>query len=250
MAHKHFSKQTFTFLALAFVFALTLPACSDPAGETKPTDNTGGNDKSKLDNFEAWLAAQPDNAKTNPYFYTLKLSSFPTDGRIRSILLSAPNKYLNLDFSGSSFTGIPDWAFDEGISSGFLGCETLTGITLPANVKSIGESSFYNCRNLSNIIIPNTVASIGVCAFAGCISFTSVTIPNSVNNIGGGAFSNCTGLASVEFKGAIPKDDFAPQAFDGDLRTKFYATDPNNGTPGRYTTTAPVSYSSVWTLQP
>jgi hypothetical protein len=33
------------------------------------------------------------------------------------------------------------------------------------------------------------------------------------------------------------------------LRTKFYATDATNGTPGTYTTTAPVSSSPVWTRQ-
>jgi hypothetical protein len=34
------------------------------------------------------------------------------------------------------------------------------------------------------------------------------------------------------------------------LRVKFYATNPANGTPGTYTTTAPVSNNSVWTKQP
>jgi len=38
--------------------------------------------------------------------------------------------------------------------------------------------------------------------------------------------------------------------FLGDLRDKFYATDPTNGTPGMYTTTAPVGNTSVWTKQP
>jgi hypothetical protein len=36
----------------------------------------------------------------------------------------------------------------------------------------------------------------------------------------------------------------------GDLRTKFYATNSTNGTPGTYTTTAPVNSSSVWTKTP
>jgi len=36
----------------------------------------------------------------------------------------------------------------------------------------------------------------------------------------------------------------------GDLRDKFYAANPANGTPGTYTTTAPVDDESVWTKQP
>jgi hypothetical protein len=34
------------------------------------------------------------------------------------------------------------------------------------------------------------------------------------------------------------------------LRDEFYATDPDNGTPGTYTTTAPVDSYSVWEKQP
>jgi len=33
------------------------------------------------------------------------------------------------------------------------------------------------------------------------------------------------------------------------LRDVFYATDSSYGTPGTYTTTAPVDYYSTWTLQ-
>jgi hypothetical protein len=48
----------------------------------------------------------------------------------------------------------------------------------------------------------------------------------------------------------IPSGNFSSYIpFPGDLHTKFYATDAANGTPGTYTTTAPVNESSVWTKQ-
>jgi len=82
-------------------------------------------------------------------------------------------------------------------------------------------------------------------------SLTSVTIPDSVTSIGQAAFIACTSLTSVTFQGAIPSSGFnASSPFMGDLRDKFYAANPANGTPGTYTTTAPVDDESVWTKQP
>jgi hypothetical protein len=97
--------------------------------------------------------------------------------------------------------------------------------------------------------IPNSVTSIGEMAFYGCTSLTSVTIPDSVISIKYEAFARCTGLTNVTFQGTIASGNFSNFAFYGDLRDKFYATDATNGTPGTYTTTAPVGESSVWVKQ-
>jgi hypothetical protein len=88
-------------------------------------------------------------------------------------------------------------------------------------------------------------------AFGGCTNLGSIKIPNNVKSIGSGAFQECTNLASVTFQGTITSDNFHTYAFylQGDLRTKFYATDPVNGTPGTYTTTTLVSATSVWEKQ-
>ena len=42
--------------------------------------------------------------------------------------------------------------------------------------------------SLTSITIPNSVTSIGTGAFVDCTSLTSVTIPNSVTSIGHNAF--------------------------------------------------------------
>jgi len=46
----------------------------------------------------------------------------------------------------------------------------------------------------------------------------------------------------------VPSGGFSTNTttFPGDLRSKFYATDPANGTPGTYTR---ASGGSVWTRQ-
>ena len=83
----------------------------------------------------------------------------------------------------------------------FWDCESLTSIIIPNSVTSIGYAAFYGCSSLTSVTIPNSVTSIGGLAFKGCKSLTSVTIPNSVTSIGEGAFEACSGLTSI----IIPK---------------------------------------------
>ncbi|MDR2729957.1 MAG: leucine-rich repeat domain-containing protein, partial [Treponema sp.] len=90
---------------------------------------------------------------------------------------------------------------------------------------------------LTGITIPNSVTSIGYTAFASCTSLASITIPSSVTSIREWAFTECDSLTSVTFQGTIASNRLDDDVFDGlgDLRCKFYASDPANGTPGVYT---------------
>jgi hypothetical protein len=88
---------------------------------------------------------------------------------------------------------LPVTAIDEGA---FMRKTTITSITIPAGVLTIGNSAFINCGSLKSITIPNTVTSIGNSAFAGCSDLTSIAIPDSVTSIGNGAFSD-SGLTNI-----------------------------------------------------
>ena len=149
---------------------------------------------------------------------------------------SSPNKY-----TGSVI--IPDSVVYEGKkyivnsigSTAFDRCNSLSCITIPGSLCSIGKDAFNNCYGLKKVIvediaawcnikfetgysnplvfakhlyynestevkklvIPNGVASIGDIAFCGCTGVKSVAIPNSVIEIGRSAFEGCTGLESV-----------------------------------------------------
>ena len=52
----------------------------------------------------------------------------------------------------------------------------------------ISNSTFIGCSSLTSITIPDSVTSIGVDTFTGCTSLASVTIPDSVTEIGEYAF--------------------------------------------------------------
>ena len=85
----------------------------------------------------------------------------------------------------------------------FDGCSSLTSITIPSSVTSIGVYAFYYCKRLTNITIPDSVTSIGDGAFSYCTSLTSITIPSSVTSIGESAFRNCTSLTSITIPSSV-----------------------------------------------
>ena len=78
----------------------------------------------------------------------------------------------------------------------FSRCNTLTSITIPGSVKTIGNNAFYRCSGLTFAVIYDGVISLGNFVFAYCSNLSSVTIPNSVESIGSYAFENTPWLNS------------------------------------------------------
>ena len=92
---------------------------------------------------------------------------------------------------------------------------SLTSVTIPNSVTSIGDFAFYDCSGLTSVSIPNSVTSIGWYAFYECRGLTSVTIPNSVTEIGEGAFGKCSGLTRIDAYPNPEKVRTGEDAFDG-----------------------------------
>ena len=131
---------------------------------------------------------------------------------------------------GSFVTNIKDCAF--------FNC-SLTSVTIPNSVKSIGGQAFSSTnlkevviydlaawcqitfsedssnplgqaghlflegKEVTDLIIPDNVTSIGDFAFYGCTGLTSVTIPNSVTSIGKNVFEKCSNLTSVTIPNSV-----------------------------------------------
>ena len=92
---------------------------------------------------------------------------------------------------------ICDGAFG-GICASFA-CSSLTSLTLPSSLQSIGGSAFFDCSSLISLTLPSSLQSIGYRAFEGCSSLTSLTFPSSssLQSIGDSAFSCCNSLTSL-----------------------------------------------------
>ena len=101
----------------------------------------------------------------------------------------------------------------------FAWCVSLTGITIPSGVTSIGTNeilqdgggsergAFYDCRALAYVYIPNTVATIGKNAFMKCSGLTFIDIPDSITTIGSRAFEDCIGLISINLPNGVTSID-------------------------------------------
>ncbi|MGH7970021.1 MAG: leucine-rich repeat domain-containing protein, partial [Limisphaerales bacterium] len=88
---------------------------------------------------------------------------------------------------------------------------SLTAVTIPNGVISIGGWAFEQCASLASVVIPASVTSIGDGAFIWCTSLTAITIPNGVTNVAVGAFSNCSSLTNVTIPSSVISIDY--QAF-------------------------------------
>ena len=108
------------------------------------------------------------------------------------------DKLGNSAFEGcSSLTSLTIPSSVTSIGESAFVCSGLTSLTIPSGVTSIGESTFYGCSGLINLTIPSSVTSIGRSAFSGCSGLTSLTIPSGVTSIGESAFWDCSGLTSL-----------------------------------------------------
>ena len=89
-------------------------------------------------------------------------------------------------------------------------------VVIPETVTSIGGSdgifvagmgyigAFAGCSSMTSVTIPESVTSIGNGAFAGCSGLTSITIPDSVTKIGSRKlFAGCTGLRRLRLPNQI-----------------------------------------------
>ena len=142
----------------------------------------------------------------------------------------ADSGITELDLSNATFTTIEQTLLG--------GCNTLTKVTLPDTLTSIGQKAFYNLPALNEVVLkdPSKLESIGASAFVStaitsldlsetqitsipddafwlCRSLESVNLPATVTSIGSGAFS-ATGLTNINFEDLTSLTTIGPSAFE------------------------------------
>ena len=171
----------------------------------------------KAEIYNGWYAAIPSHWRSRPMRWGLGLAPLEHRGAIiiPSMLGGCPvtriGKHAFYECHSltdvtipKTVTSIGDEAFED---SG------LRSVTIPNSVTSIGEGAFSHCHGLASVTIGNGVASIGNSAFGFCGALRSVAIPNSVTNIGSCAFLECRWLKCVTITNGV--ESIGENAFDG-----------------------------------
>lgn len=86
--------------------------------------------------------------------------------------------------------------------------KSITKITLPDTIESIGEFAFFKCKALAEINIPAGLVEISK-GMLDCTALEEIVIGGSVRKIGAVAFYSCRGLKTVKVCEGIEEIDSA-----------------------------------------
>lgn len=74
---------------------------------------------------------------------------------------------------------------------------TITSVSIPNSVTSIGSDAFKSCTRLASAELGEGIEKIGTSAFAKCESLKAISIPDKVTYVDEETFSECNSLESV-----------------------------------------------------
>jgi hypothetical protein len=145
-------------------------------------------------------------------------------------------------FKGAGITELKLTSYMDTIAeSAFEACKNLTSLTIPANIKTIGNYAFKDCTAIAGtVVIPKTLESAGIYAFYGCTSMTNLIfeedgalrqisdyfannsgikqldIPGHIDYLGKAAFGNCRYLEKVILRN--PNLQMGDQVFNSTIK--------------------------------
>lgn len=91
--------------------------------------------------------------------------------------------------------------FEDGVETlknGACTDNTITSLTLPSSLRTIGDNVFIRNRNLEQVSIPEGVISIGNGAFSYCEVLEKISIPSTVQTIGYSLLAYDKNLRTIE----------------------------------------------------
>ena len=159
---------------------------------------------------------------------TVSMSAFAQTFDYKDIeykILSEADKtvevYINPSFNGSGLI-IPEkvtYSGKEYTVTGirqlaFLNSASIISVSIPATVKTIGNSAFESCTNLTSLTFKgeSQLEQIGDYAFYKT-GLTTISIPATVKTIGNSAFQDCGNLTSLTFEGESQLEQIGDRAF-------------------------------------
>ena len=179
------------------------------------------------------------NAKKYNDFFNQYYSPFAYDIHVDG------NSYIKSFVFGEDVEHIPAYLC--------YGMNNLTTLTIPQNIKSIGEKAFAGCTSISSIVwnakicqdcfsispfndsknvissfaLGNNVERIPTLLCSGMNSLSSIEIPNSVTSIGWAAFKDCEKLGTLALGDKIKEiEEYAFNGCDKLYHIYCYAPEP------------------------
>ena len=80
---------------------------------------------------------------------------------------------------------------------------SITHITIPESVETIGKCAFAGCEALESVVIHSNVSGIGAGAFSGCSKLSVVNIPEGITEIEDATFADCTSLKNISIPDTV-----------------------------------------------
>lgn len=173
------------------------------------------------------LSAYAYDFQSGDLYYNITSSTEPYIAEVTSSDLYRDNNY-----PGLTNALIPSIVSSNGVtynvaigSFAFENCSSLTSVTIPANVTSIGERAFNNTpwwnskpdglvyiNNIlytykgimpanTSVMIADGTTAISASAFSNCSGLTSIKIPASVTHVENWVFDGCTALTTFICEG-------------------------------------------------
>jgi hypothetical protein len=107
----------------------------------------------------------------------------------------------------ATVTAVHDFAFARNGS--------LTSITIPEGMATLGANCFMSCGGLASVSIPSTVKELRESTFTDCTSLASVALPDGLTTIGYSCFQNCPSLVSATVPSSVTTIDNFAFAYSG-----------------------------------
>lgn len=138
--------------------------------------------------FAATITTEIDGIYYSLNDATMKatVNSKPSESPAYSGVITIPSQVM---YEGDTYT-----VYSIGFNA--FGNTSVTAITLPETITSIGDYAFWKCFSLNTLNIPSGLTSIGRYSFYG-VNFKSAVIPGTVTNIPYYAFGGCNMLSSL-----------------------------------------------------
>ena len=111
--------------------------------------------------------------------------------------------WVHKDTGVKTYFGLEDPSIEDGIMSPPSWNNDCSEVQIPSGVTGLGDFVFYMCSSLTSITLPESVTSLGMGCFFDS-GLTSITIPESVTSLGQFCFGYCRYLTLATVLPEIP----------------------------------------------